>query len=191
MSEELELSNKSQELIFNDVDEAKWFVVHTYSGYEKKVKLNIEATVENRNLHEQILEVWVPEHEVSEIKDGRTASKTKKTYPGYVLIHMVMNDDTWYVVRNTRGVTGFVGPGSKPVPLSQEEVVALGLELTEPLIEFNGKVGDRVVVLTAAFRDAVGIVREIKPQKQRVVISIDLFGNETSMELDMIEVKKI
>lgn len=190
MSEELEI-DKSQELIFSDIDGAKWFVVHTYSGYEKKVKMNIEASVENRNLQEQILEVWVPEQEVSEIKDGETKVKTKKTYPGYVLIHMIMNDDTWYVVRNTRGVTGFVGPGSKPVPLSPEEVVALGLASTEEVVEFDGKVGDRVIVLAGALKDTIGVVQEINLQKKRLVISIDLFGSSTSTDINMMEVKRL
>ena len=108
--------------------EANWYVVHTYSGYENKVKVDIEKTIENRNLQDQILEVSVPMQEVIEVKNGANKQVAKKMFPGYVLINMVMNDDTWYVVRNTRGVTGFVGPGSKPVPLTEEEMVGLGFK---------------------------------------------------------------
>ena len=107
--------------------EANWYVIHTYSGYENKVKVDIEKTIENRNLQDQILEVSVPMQEVIEVKNGANKQVAKKMFPGYVLINMVMNDDTWYVVRNTRGVTGFVGPGSKPVPLSESEIKALGM----------------------------------------------------------------
>ena len=109
------------------MSEANWYVVHTYSGYENKVKVDIEKTIENRNLHDQILEVTVPMQDVVEVKNGMRKQVQKKMFPGYVLINMVMNDETWYVVRNTRGVTGFVGPGSKPVPLSEEEMRPLGI----------------------------------------------------------------
>ena len=108
--------------------EAKWYVVHTYSGYENKVKANIDKTIENRHLEDEILEVRVPMQEVVELKNGVQKASQKKMFPGYVLIHMIMNDDTWYVVRNTRGVTGFVGPGSKPVPLTDEEMAPLGIQ---------------------------------------------------------------
>ena len=139
------------------MDEAKWYVVHTYSGYENKVKVDIEKTVVNRNLEDQILEVVVPLETVVEVKNGSKKSAQKKMFPGYVLINMVMNDDSWYVVRNTRGVTGFVGPGSKPVPLTPTEIKALGIALpgseneNKPVVKFDGKVGDQVMILTGAW----------------------------------------
>lgn len=123
---------------------AKWYVVHTYSGYENKVKANIEKTIENRHLEDQILEVRVPLQDVVEMKNGTSRQVQKKMFPGYVLLNMVMNDDTWYVVRNTRGVTGFVGPGSKPVPLTEEEMMPLGIQ--KPDIEVDFAEGDMVVV---------------------------------------------
>lgn len=130
------------------MSEAKWYVVHTYSGYENKVKVDIEKTIENRNLQDQILEVSVPMLEVAELKNGVEKLADKKMFPGYVLIHMIMNDDTWYVVRNTRGVTGFVGPGSKPVPLSDEEMESLGFGKTEVALDYV--VGDTIVVTAGA-----------------------------------------
>ena len=126
------------------MSDAQWYVVHTYSGYENKVKVDIEKTIENRGLQDQILEVSVPMEEVIELKNGAQKQVERKMFPGYVLIHMVMNDDTWYVVRNTRGVTGFVGPGSKPVPLSEEEMRGLGFKTPGVVVDFA--VGDTVVV---------------------------------------------
>ena len=117
------------------MDEAKWYVVHTYSGYENKVKENIQKTVENRDLSDQVLEVIVPLETVVEVKNGTKKPAKKKMFPGYVLINMIMNDDTWYIVRNTRGVTGFVGPGSMPVPLTPAEIKSLGIELPESILE--------------------------------------------------------
>src|SRR5699024_9005483 len=131
------------------MSEAKWYVVHTYSGYENKVKANIEKTIENRHLEDQILEVRVPLQEVVEMKNGAAKQVQKKMFPGYVLINMVMNDDTWYVVRNTRGVTGFVGPGSKPVPLSEEEMRPLGIRSSEIALDYE--VGDAVTVISGAW----------------------------------------
>ena len=128
--------------------EANWYVAHTYSGYENKVKANIEKTIENRHLEDQILEVRVPMQDVTELKNGAQKLVSKKMFPGYVLINMVMNDDTWYVVRNTRGVTGFVGPGSKPVPLSEEEIGMLGIQ--SETIEIDFVEGDSVVVTGGA-----------------------------------------
>ena len=130
---------------------AKWYVVHTYSGYENKVKANIEKTIENRHLEDQILEVRVPLQDVVEMKNGTSRQVQKKMFPGYVLLNMVMNDDTWYVVRNTRGVTGFVGPGSKPVPLTEEEMMPLGIQ--KPDIEVDFAEGDMVVVTGGACRN--------------------------------------
>ena len=138
------------------MSEAKWYVVHTYSGYENKVKVDIEKTIENRNLQDQILEVSVPMLEVAELKNGVEKLADKKMFPGYVLIHMIMNDDTWYVVRNTRGVTGFVGPGSKPVPLSDEEMESLGFGKTEVALDYA--VGDTIVVTAGAFSKLYSIL---------------------------------
>ena len=138
------------------MDEANWYVVHTYSGYENKVKVNIDKTVENRNMGDQILEVMVPMENVVEMKNGVKKESSRKMFPGYVLVKMVMTDEAWYVVRNTRGVTGFVGPGSKPVPLTYQEIKSLGIVLPEGMeeppkqrIQFAGKVGDRALIVIA------------------------------------------
>jgi len=167
--------------------EANWYVVHTYSGYENKVKANIEKTIENRGLQDQILEVSVPLQNVIEIKNGVRKSVQKKLFPGYVLLNMVMNDDTWYVVRNTRGVTGFVGPGSKPVPLTEEEMKAMGVADEEIMLDFE--VGDTVTVMSGAWENYQGIVRAINESKQTVTISIDVFGRETPVEIGYTDVR--
>ena len=169
--------------------EANWYVVHTYSGYENKVKVDIEKTIENRNLQDQILEVSVPMQSVVEIKNGVEKAADKKMSPGYVLIHMVMNDDTWYVVRNTRGVTGFVGPGSKPVPLSEEEMAGLGFTAPDVVVDFM--VGDAVVVTAGAWKDTVGLIKTINEAKKTITINVEMFGRETPVELAFTEVKKM
>ena len=169
--------------------EANWYVAHTYSGYENKVKANIEKTIENRHLEDQILEVRVPMQDVVEVKNGTKKQVSKKLFPGYVLINMVMNDDTWYVVRNTRGVTGFVGPGSKPVPLTEEEMLPLGI-LAEA-VEIDYAEGDSVVVTGGAWKDTTGVIQSINRQKQVVTINVELFGRETPVEISFAEVKKL
>ena len=151
------------------MDEAKWYVAHTYSGYENKVKVDIEKTIENRGLQDQILEVSVPMQEVIEVKNGANKQVAKKMFPGYVLINMVMNDDTWYVVRNTRGVTGFVGPGSKPVPLTDAEMAPLGIQQDNIVVDFE--VGDTVQVVAGAWADTV--------------------GRETPVEISFAEIKRV
>ena len=177
------------------MDEAKWYVVHTYSGYENKVKVDIEKTVANRNLQDQVLEVVVPLETVVEVKNGAKKSSQKKMFPGYVLINMVMNDDSWYVVRNTRGVTGFVGPGSKPVPLTPTEIKALGIALpgseqeVKPVIKFDGKVGDQVMILRGAWENTVGEIKGINEGKQCLTISVEMFGRETPVEIGFTDVK--
>ncbi|EXG84785.1 transcription termination/antitermination protein NusG [Lacrimispora sp.] len=171
------------------MSEAHWYVVHTYSGYENKVKVDIEKTIENRNLQDQILEVSVPLECVIELKNGVEKKADKKMFPGYVLIHMVMNDDTWYVVRNTRGVTGFVGPGSKPVPLTEEEMEKLGFKNEEVIIGFE--VGDTVVVTSGAWKDTVGAIKSINESKKTITMSVEMFGRETPVELNFSEVKKM
>lgn len=165
-------------------------MVHTYSGYENKVKANIEKTIENRNLQDQILEVSVPLEEVLEkTKSGAMKQVQRKIFPGYVLIHMIMNDDTWYVVRNTRGVTGFVGPGSKPVPLSEEEMMSLGFKAPDVVVDFA--VGDTVVVTAGAWKDTVGVIRTVNESKQSITINVEMFGRETPVELSFSEIKKM
>ena len=152
------------------MSEAQWYVVHTYSGYENKVKANIDKTIENRHLEDQILEVRVPMQEVVELKNGAKKSVSKKMFPGYVLINMVMNDDTWYVVRNTRGVTGFVGPGSKPVPLTDMEMRPLGIKTEN--IEVDFAEGDTVVVTGGVWKDTIGVIQAMNPGKQLSLIHI-------------------
>lgn len=169
--------------------EANWYVVHTYSGYENKVKANIEKTIENRKLQDEILEVRVPLQEATEIKNGVKKQVSKKMFPGYVLINMVMNDDTWYVVRNTRGVTGFVGPGSKPVPLTEAEMRPLGIE-EEKEISIDVEVGDEVIVTSGAWEGTVSTVKAINMHKQSVTIEVDMFGRATSVEIGFLDIKK-
>ena len=169
------------------MSEASWYVVHTYSGYENKVKANIEKIIENRHLEDQILEVRVPMQDVVELKDGASRSVQKKMFPGYVLINMIMNDDTWYVVRNTRGVTGFVGPGSKPVPLTEEEMRPLGIHSESVQIDFAE--GDSVVVIGGVWKDTVGVIQSINDNKQSATINVDLFGRETPVEISFTEIK--
>ena len=171
------------------MSEASWYVVHTYSGYENKVKANIEKTIENRHLEDQILEVRVPMQEVVEVKNGAKKQVMKKLFPGYVLLNMIMNDDTWYVVRNTRGVTGFVGPGSKPVPLTEEEMRPLGIHSESVQIDFAE--GDSVVVIGGVWKDTVGVIQSINDNKQSATINVDLFGRETPVEISFTEIKKM
>ena len=169
--------------------ETKWYVVHTYSGYENKVKANIDKTIENRHLEDQILEVRVPLQDVLELKNGAKKQVQKKMFPGYVLINMVMNDDTWYVVRNTRGVTGFVGPGSKPVPLTEAEMKPLGIRSEELVVDFDE--GDTVTVTGGVWKDTIGVIQTMNHSKQIVTINVDLFGRETPVEISFAEVKKL
>ncbi len=169
--------------------DARWYVVHTYSGYENKVKVDIEKTIENRDLQDQILEVSVPMLAVTELKNGVEKQADKKMFPGYVLVNMVMNDDTWYVVRNTRGVTGFVGPGSKPVPLTEEEIASLGFQKKEVAVDFE--LGDVVVVTAGAWKDTVGAIKAINESKKSITINVEMFGRETPVELSFSEIKKM
>ena len=180
------------------MSEAKWYVVHTYSGYENKVKANIDKTIENRHLEDQILEVRVPLEDVVEMKNGVQKVSQKKMFPGYVLLNMVMNDDTWYVVRNTRGVTGFVGPGSKPVPLTPAEMKPLGIQIggeqqetpAREKIELDIEVGDMIVVTSGAWEGTTSAVTAINESKQTVTIEVEMFGRATSVEIDFLDIKK-
>lgn len=169
--------------------EANWYVVHTYSGYEKKVKENIEKTIENRHLGDQILEVRVPMQSVVEMKNGVKKTVEKKMFPGYVLINMVMNDDIWYVVRNTRGVTGFVGPGSKPVPLTEAEMKPLGIQVDSVVVDFAE--GDSIRVTGGVWKDTVGVIQTMNHGKQMVTINVDLFGRETPVEISFTDIQKL
>ena len=174
--------------------DAKWYVAHTYSGYENKVKANIEKTIANAaennpELAEKILEVRVPLQDVVELKNGVRKTVQKKLFPGYVFLHMEMNDDTWYVVRNTRGVTGFVGPGSKPVPLTDAEMKSMGIANGEEItIDFEE--GDTIAVVAGVWKDTVGVVQRIDCGKQTATINVELFGRETPVEISFADVRK-
>ena len=168
-------------------ENAKWYVVHTYSGYENKVKANIEKTIENRNLHDKILDIKVPMEDVIEIKDDKKKLVQRKVYPGYVIIKMVMTDDSWYVVRNTRGVTGFVGPGSKPISLTEQEVENMGIEMVTINIDYS--VGDNVRIKSGPLESFVGIVEEINMDKRKIRVVVSMFGRETPVELDFDQVE--
>ncbi len=172
-----------------EVEQGKWYVVHTYSGYENKVKANLEKIVENRGLQNLIHEIKVPMEEQIEIKNGRRKSVMRKIYPGYVLVKMIMTDETWYVVRNTRGVTGFVGPGSKPIPLSDDEIRKMGVE--DIPIELDVEVGDNVRVISGPLENFIGVIDEIYPDKQKVRVSVSMFGRDTPIELQYDQIQKI
>ncbi len=164
-------------------DSAKWYVVHTYSGYENKVATNIEKMVENRRLQDLIQEVKIPTEKVVEIKDNKRREVERKIFPGYVLVKMIVTDETWYIVRNTRGVTGFVGTTTKPVPLSQEEVDKLGVETREIQIDYAP--GDSVKIVEGPLSGFVGVVEEIDRDKQKVKVKVSMFGRETTAELEL------
>lgn len=199
----------------------QWYVIHTYSGYENKVKNNIETIINNSrqkeedrknditldgetniddknkdevksktsHIHEQILEVSVPEQDIEEIKNGQKKVVKTKIYPGYVFVKMFMNDDTWYVLRNTRGVTSFVGPGSKPVALTESEVLSMGIENIVETVDFD--VNDRVVVVEGPFENSEGVVREINMGKKVVTVNISIFGRETPVELSFSQIRQL
>lgn len=169
---------------------AKWYVIHTYSGYENKVAQNIEKVVENRKLHDLIPEIRVPTEIVTEIKDNKTREVERKVFPSYVLVKMILTDDSWYVVRNTRGVTGFVGPASKPIPLSDAEVLSLGVDRNVGL-EVNFKEGDSVTISAASLDGFVGIVKKIDLVAETVDVIVSMFGRETSATLGITQVTKL
>ena len=170
-------------------ESAKWYVVHTYSGYENKVKDNLEKAVENRSMQDVILEVKVPVEEGIEVKNGKKKSVMHKIYPGYVMVKMIMTDESWFIVRNTRGVTGFVGPGSKPIPLSDEEVRAMGVENVH--IKIDIQVGESVKVTNGPLKDFVGVVEALFPERQKLRVSVSMFGRETPVELDFAQVQRL
>ena len=167
-------------------EEARWYVVHTYSGYENKVSGNLEKVVENRKLQDLILDIKVPTETVVEIKDNKKREVERKIFPGYVLVKMVMTDDSWYVVRNVRGVTGFVGPASKPVPLTDREVESLGVE--KRVVEVSYAVGDNVKIVDGPLEGFMGIVEEMDVDRNSVRVMISMFGRETPVELELDQV---
>ncbi len=172
------------------MSEAKWYVVHTYSGYENKVASSLEAVIENRNLRDMIQDVKIPVETVVEIKDGKRKETENKLYPSYVFVKMILTDETWYIVRNTRGVTGFVGASSqKPSPLSQKEVDAMGVETRSQTIDFA--VGDNVEIADGPLAGFVGEVVEIDADAMKVKVNVSMFGRETLSELDLLQVKPI
>lgn len=172
------------------MSEAKWYVIHTYSGYEKKVADNLEKIVENRKLQDLILEIKIPTEMVTEIKDDKVREVERKVFPGYVLVKMVITDDSWYVVRNIRGVTGFVGASSTaPVPLSDEEVEKLGVENREVIVPYE--VGETVNIIDGPLEGFVGIVNEIDRDKNYVKVTISMFGRETPAELELNQLRRI
>lgn len=170
--------------------EALWYVVHTYSGYENKVKATLEKIVENRGIQDYIQEINVPMEEYTEIKDGKTKILQRKIYPGYVLVKMVLTDEIWYIVRNTRGVTGFVGPNSKPVSLTEEELAFMGLESTwEPEVDYG--IGDSVKVINGPLESFIGTVEDINFEKKKVRVMVSMFGRETPVELELTQIMRL
>ena len=170
------------------MEELKWYVVHTYSGYENTVAASIEKAVENRGMHDLIQEVNIPMETVTEITDNGPKTVERKIFPGYVLIKMIMTDDTWHLVRNVRGVTGFVGTANKAIPLTEEEVLAMGMEKHEIVVKYG--VGDHVRIMDGPLASFTGVVEEIEPEKNRVSVMVSMFGRETpvDLELDQVEV---
>lgn len=171
-------------------EQAKWYVIHTYSGYENKVAQNIEKVVENRKLQDLIPEVKIPMELVTEVKENKTTEAERKLFPSYVLVKMVMNDDSWYIVRNTRGVTGFVGPASKPIPLTDKEVAALGVESEiKKTIKVTFKVGDNIIVAGGSFEGFTGVVQAVDMETQTADVVVSMFGRETSVNLPINQIK--
>ena len=167
----------------------RWYVVHTYSGYENKVKTDLEKTVKNRELEEYFFDIVVPMEEQIEIKDGQRKANLKKVFPGYVLVKMIVTEETWYIVRNTRGVTGFVGSGTDPIPLTDEEIRAMGFEDESISVDYD--VNDSVQILNGPFKDSIGTVQEINKEKHKVKVLVSMFGRETPVELEFSQVQKI
>lgn len=169
--------------------EPKWYVVHTYSGYENKVKTDLEKTVKNRELEQYFFDIVVPMEEQIEIKDGKRKTNLKKVFPGYVLVKMIVTEQTWYIVRNTRGVTGFVGSGTDPIPLTDEEIRAMGFD--ESAINVDYEVGDSVKMLQGAFKDYIGTVKSIDKEKRRAKVLISMFGRETPIDVDFSQIERV
>ena len=175
------------------MSDKRWYVVHTYSGYENKVKTNMEKRIESMEVSDKIFRVEVPTEEVTEVKNGKTRTVERKIFPGYVLVQMIMTDHSWYVVRNTPGVTGFVGPGSRPVPLEDHEVDNLlgEAELEDVVLKVSYEVGEVVVVTDGPFKNFSGVIEEVSAPRQRLKVRVSMFGRNTPLELDFNQVKKI
>ena len=169
--------------------EPRWYVVHTYSGYENKVKTDLEKTIKNRELEDYFFDIVVPMEEQIEIKDGKRKANLKKGFPGYVLVKMIVTEESWYIVRNTRGVTGFVGSGTDPIPLTNEEIRNMGFETT--IINVDYEVNDSVKVVNGPLSGFIGTVQEINKEKNKVKVMVSMFGRETPVELEFSQVEKI
>ena len=167
----------------------RWYVVHTYSGYENKVKTDLEKTIKNRELEEYFFDIIVPMEEQIEIKEGQRKTNLKKVFPGYVLVKMIVTEKTWYIVRNTRGVTGFVGSGTDPIPLTDEEIRTMGFEDASINVDYD--VNDSVQILNGPFKDSIGTVQEINKEKHKVKVLISMFGRETPVELEFSQIQKV
>lgn len=167
----------------------RWYVVHTYSGYENKVKTDLEKTVKNRELEDFFFDIVVPMEEQIEIKDGKRKTNLKKVFPGYVLVKMIVTEESWYIVRNTRGVTGFVGSGTDPIPLTDDEIRNMGFEMSEVNVDYE--VNDSVRVMNGPLENFIGVVQEINKEKHKVKVMVSMFGRETPVELEFAQVQKI
>ena len=192
MSVPEEKSSRLDEFTFikqEKTDTPKWYVVYTYSGYEDKVMTNLKKTVVNNGLEDLIYDVQVPKEETIEVRNGNRKRVQKKLYPGYVMVKMLLTDQTWYIVRNTRGVTGFVGPGSKPIPLTDVEIRTMGIE--DVRISLNVSVGQEVIIVSGPFENFTGKVTEVNAEQQKVKVTIPMFGRDTQVELDFVQVKGV
>lgn len=172
----------------NNTDLAHWYVVYTYSGYENKVKVTLEKLVENRGMQDKIQEIIIPMEEEIEIKDGKQKTSIKKVFPGYVLIKMIMTDETWYIVKNIKGVFNFVGVGEKPLPLTEKEMQTLGIE---DIMNLDFEVGDTVRIITEPFCNYTATIEEIFKDKKRVKVKVSMFGRETTVDLEFDQIQKI
>lgn len=176
------------------MEEKRWYVVHTYSGYENKVKTNLEKRVESMEMQEKIFRILVPLEDEIEVKDGKQKKVKRKVFPGYVLVEMIMSDDSWYVVRNTPGVTGFVGSGNKPIPLSEDEISAIlgAQEAEQPAhVRMDFEVDQPVRVISGPFKDCPAVIKETYPEKGRVKVLVSMFGRDTAAELDVSQIEEI
>ena len=193
MSTETDTDIVSEETTSEEFGSGDWYVVHTYAGYENKVKANLESRISSMNMEEKIFEVVIPMEDVMEIKGGKKQVVSRKVFPGYLLVRMYLDDDSWYVVRNTPGVTGFVGSGAKPTPLSEKEVARIletkPVEKLKPRVEWQ--VGESVTVISGPFAQLPGTIAEINPDQQKVKVLVSIFGRETPVELSFDQVQKL
>ena len=188
---EMASSEESKRLFIKQekTDKPYWYVVYTYSGYENKVMTNLLKTVENNGLQDVIYDVKAPMEETIEVKNGKKKHVQRKLFPGYVMVKMLLTDESWYVVRNTRGVTGFVGPGSKPIPLSDMEVRSMGVE--DVPVRLDVEVGENVMITSGPLESFIGIVNEINTERQKIKVTVSMFGRDTQVELDFVQVKRV